>query len=76
MPLLVRTCTLGRGIQYAAAYQINHTCLGVLDRPVKPGDDSCALGITAPTASDRSRTVLRSTDRPATSAMRSHPTFG
>ncbi|OSI77538.1 hypothetical protein BSZ22_03420 [Bradyrhizobium canariense] len=76
MPRLVRTCALGRGIQYAAAYRINHACLGVLDRPVKPGDDSCASGITAPTASDRNRTALRSTDRPARSAMRSHPTFG
>ncbi len=29
-----------RGIQYAAASRINHKCLGVLDRPVEPGDDS------------------------------------
>ncbi|RXH02989.1 hypothetical protein EAS61_00410 [Bradyrhizobium zhanjiangense] len=29
-----------RGIQYAAAYGLNHNCLGVLDRPVKPGDDT------------------------------------
>ncbi|TFV49155.1 hypothetical protein E4K65_09565 [Bradyrhizobium niftali] len=29
-----------RGIQYAAAYRFNHNCLGILDRPVKPGDDS------------------------------------
>ncbi|RXH20621.1 hypothetical protein EAS54_01340 [Bradyrhizobium guangzhouense] len=29
-----------RGIQYAAASRRNHNCLGVLDRPVKPGDDS------------------------------------
>jgi hypothetical protein len=31
---------LDRGIQYAAAYRINHCRHGVLDRPVKPGDDS------------------------------------
>ncbi|MGY4626513.1 hypothetical protein ACVWY3_004269 [Bradyrhizobium sp. USDA 4486] len=29
-----------RGIQYAAAYRFYHCYLGVLDRPVKPGDDS------------------------------------
>jgi len=29
-----------RGIQYAAASRFNHYRLGVLDRPVKPGDDS------------------------------------
>ncbi|MGY4433024.1 tRNA pseudouridine(38-40) synthase [Bradyrhizobium sp. F1.13.1] len=29
-----------RGIQYAAASRINDCCLGLLDRPVKPGDDS------------------------------------
>ena len=28
------------GIQYAAASPLNHDRLGVLDRPVKPGDDS------------------------------------
>jgi len=28
------------GIQYAAAHRFNHGRLGVLDRPVKPGDDS------------------------------------
>ncbi|UUO35789.1 hypothetical protein DCM75_16030 [Bradyrhizobium sp. WBOS02] len=28
-----------RGIQYAAAHQLNHNRLGVPDRPVKPGDD-------------------------------------
>ncbi|QFI73391.1 hypothetical protein F8237_13885 [Bradyrhizobium betae] len=31
---------LDRGIQYAAAYRFNHNRLGVLGRPVKPGDDS------------------------------------
>ncbi|MGY3079047.1 hypothetical protein ACVWZZ_005455 [Bradyrhizobium sp. LM6.10] len=30
---------LDRGIQYAAAYRLDHTRLGVLDRPVKPGVD-------------------------------------
>src|SRR4051812_20282165 len=30
---------LDRGIQYAAASRLNHNRLGVLDRPVKPGDD-------------------------------------
>ncbi|QAU44882.1 hypothetical protein XH91_05655 [Bradyrhizobium guangzhouense] len=29
-----------RGIQYAAAARFNRSCLGVLDRPVKPGDDT------------------------------------
>ncbi|RXH19011.1 hypothetical protein EAS54_08475 [Bradyrhizobium guangzhouense] len=40
MPRLVRNCARGRGIQYAAAHRFHHCCLGVLDRPVKPGDDS------------------------------------
>ncbi|PJG55688.1 hypothetical protein CVM73_09075 [Bradyrhizobium forestalis] len=31
---------LDRVIQYAAAHRFNHYRLGVLDRPVKPGDDS------------------------------------
>ena len=31
---------LDRGIQYAAADRFNHFSLGVLDRPVKPGDDT------------------------------------
>ena len=31
---------LDRGIQHAAACLFNHARLGVLDRPVKPGDDS------------------------------------
>jgi len=31
---------LDQGIQYAAASRLNHNRLGVLDRPVKPGDDS------------------------------------
>ncbi|PPQ15641.1 hypothetical protein CV770_30540 [Bradyrhizobium sp. AC87j1] len=29
------------GIQYAEAFRFNYNCLGVLDRPVEPGDDSC-----------------------------------
>ncbi|RXH16641.1 hypothetical protein EAS56_06575 [Bradyrhizobium guangzhouense] len=29
-----------RSIQYAAATRFNHSCLGVLDRPVEPGDDT------------------------------------
>jgi hypothetical protein len=28
-----------RGIQYAAASRFYHEPLGILDRPVKPGDD-------------------------------------
>ena len=40
IPLRVRNCARGRGIQYAAASRFNHCCLGILDRPVKPGDDS------------------------------------
>ncbi|UUO61259.1 hypothetical protein DCM80_20060 [Bradyrhizobium sp. WBOS08] len=35
---------LDRGIQYAAASWINHERRGVLDRPVKPGDDSACVG--------------------------------
>ncbi|QOZ42607.1 hypothetical protein XH89_03315 [Bradyrhizobium sp. CCBAU 53340] len=35
---------LDRGIQYAEASRLSHGRLGVLDRPVKPGDDSCACG--------------------------------
>jgi hypothetical protein len=31
---------LDRGIQYAAAPRFNNNRLGILDRPVKPGDDS------------------------------------
>jgi hypothetical protein len=31
-------------IQYAAAVAFNHRRPGVLDCPVKPGDDSCVLG--------------------------------
>ncbi|BAR56801.1 hypothetical protein NK6_3625 [Bradyrhizobium diazoefficiens] len=30
-----------RAIQYAADHRFNHCRLGVLDRPVKPGDDGC-----------------------------------
>ncbi|QCJ77187.1 hypothetical protein DCG74_27810 [Bradyrhizobium sp. WBAH42] len=38
-----------RGIQYAAAYRLSHNCLGVLDRPVKPGDDSeCVVADALP----------------------------
>jgi len=45
---------LDRGIQYAAAPPLNHGRLGVLDRPVKPGDDTeCAGG-----ASQTSRNCL------------------
>jgi hypothetical protein len=29
-----------RVIQYAAAFQFNHKRIGLLDRPVKPGDES------------------------------------
>lgn len=32
-----------RGIQYATAYRFNRNPLGVLDRPVKPGDDTCCV---------------------------------
>jgi hypothetical protein len=35
---------LDRGIQYAAASRFNHSRLGVLDRPVKPGDDTRGWG--------------------------------
>ncbi|MCP3405953.1 hypothetical protein [Bradyrhizobium sp. CCGB01] len=36
---------LDRGIKYAAAHRLNHSRLGVLDRPVKPGDDGGVLGL-------------------------------
>ncbi|PJG53824.1 hypothetical protein CVM73_17335 [Bradyrhizobium forestalis] len=50
---------LDRGIQYAAAHRLNRCRLGILDRPVKPGDDSsrvdgaCAASLlaTTPTSS-------------------------
>jgi len=35
---------LDRGIQYAAASRPCHNRRGVLDRPVKPGDDSSGCG--------------------------------
>lgn len=35
---------LDRGIQYAEAPRLSHSRRGVPDRPVKPGDDSCAYG--------------------------------
>jgi hypothetical protein len=31
-------------IQYAATFMSNHRRHGILDRPVKPGDDGCAMG--------------------------------
>jgi hypothetical protein len=30
---------LDQATQYAAASRFNHACSGILDRPVKPGDD-------------------------------------
>jgi len=33
------------GIQYAAAHRFYHGCHGILDRPVKPGDDSGECGV-------------------------------
>ena len=39
---------LDRGIQYAAASRLNHSRLGVLDRPVKPGDDTERVGAAFP----------------------------
>ncbi|RZN13290.1 hypothetical protein CWO91_00185 [Bradyrhizobium genosp. SA-3] len=39
---------LRRGIQYAAASRFNHCRLGVLDRPVEPGDDSAWLVADTP----------------------------
>ncbi len=35
---------LDRGIQYGAASPLDHNRLGVLDRPVKPGDDTVGVG--------------------------------
>ena len=37
------------GIQYAAASRFYHKRLGLLDRPVKPGDDSYAVIANRPT---------------------------
>jgi hypothetical protein len=31
-------------IQYAATFVLDRRRPGVLDRPVKPGDDSCGMG--------------------------------
>jgi hypothetical protein len=39
---------LDRGIQYEAASPLNHDRLGVLDRPVKPGDDTEGVGAASP----------------------------
>ena len=39
---------LDRGIQYAAACPLNHNRLGVLDRPVKPGDDTVDVEACSP----------------------------
>jgi len=36
-----------RMIQYAAAFVFNRWRLGILGRPVKPGDDDCVLGRAA-----------------------------
>jgi len=37
---------LDRGIQYAAAPAVScNARRGILDRPVKPGDDSCVCGL-------------------------------
>jgi hypothetical protein len=41
---LVRSCALGRVIQYAAAAVVYIRRLGVLDHPVEPGDDSGVWG--------------------------------
>jgi len=41
---------LDRGIQYAAAHPLHHNRLGVLDRPVKPGDDTVDVGTTPQTS--------------------------
>jgi len=34
---------LDRGIQYAAAHRFTHDRFGVLDRPIKSGDDSVVV---------------------------------
>ncbi|ULK95114.1 hypothetical protein [Bradyrhizobium sp. I71] len=39
---------LDRGIQYGAASPLDHNRLGVLDRPVKPGDDTVGVGTPSP----------------------------
>ncbi|QOZ47311.1 hypothetical protein XH89_30370 [Bradyrhizobium sp. CCBAU 53340] len=66
---------LDRGIQYAAASRFDHERLGVLDRPVKPGDDTCVRGevITAQAASGRRRTAPRPACRRARFARRFPP---
>jgi hypothetical protein len=33
-----------RVIQYAVAVVLDHRQYGLLDRPVKPGDDGCGMG--------------------------------
>jgi hypothetical protein len=37
--VIVRNCALGRTIQYSRNSAIESISRGVLDRPVKPGDD-------------------------------------
>ncbi|WFU73099.1 hypothetical protein [Bradyrhizobium sp. CB2312] len=39
---------LDRGIQYAVACLLHHIRLGVLDRPVKPGDDTVGVEAASP----------------------------
>jgi len=39
---------LDRGIQYAAARPLDHNRRGVLDRPVKPGDDAGCVEAYSP----------------------------
>ncbi|QQO15322.1 hypothetical protein JJB99_03810 [Bradyrhizobium diazoefficiens] len=47
-PLSAVMPRLDRGIQYAAACPLDHIRLGVLDRPVKPGDDTVSVEAAFP----------------------------
>ncbi|TMK08407.1 MAG: hypothetical protein E6G71_09030 [Alphaproteobacteria bacterium] len=48
-----------RGIQYAAASRFHYAFSGILDRPVKPGDDDYGCGASAKAVAQRVSPVLR-----------------
>ncbi|HAQ82338.1 MAG: hypothetical protein CFE30_17560 [Bradyrhizobium sp. PARBB1] len=59
---------LERGIQYAAAYQLNSNASGILGRPGEPGDDRRVCGecdrLTSPSGSRRPRAARTRRHRP------------
>ena len=63
-PGLCAIAHMDRATQYAAAHRLNHTVSGILDRPDKPGDDTClvietdSLRPSPPQASGRVKCML------------------